>query len=258
MAFGNGTEFHDILPAYDDKHRPPTTGRPEIGQIINTVVPNIGQTWRVYDAQRSDQQTHSSVSGTIRNVDPKRDYRPKFGRLPVFKIGLGECDELLAISSKVRPCVVLASATGIPDVQLPEAQRNIARNSFSRDAFLVAPAFSVSRPDAPKAVTAAIAARAECLVYPQFVFLPRSGGIIRQDSLLRLDRAFWTTLPQPTELCALSLSEIRLAILHGQILTLLGREPEADYLDMVELLRDELGEEHLKHLPPSRLSSGTD
>ncbi len=248
MRFGNGTDIHAILPVYDDKRRPATEGRPEVGQVIQTVVPDIGQSWRIYDAERTDHKSHSSASGTIRSVDAKKDYRYKEGRLPVFKMNLGECMEVLAITSKLRPCVVLATADGVADLQLPPAQRNLARQAFLHGACLVAPAFSVSTPAAPRAVTPTIAARAECLVYPQLVFLPTSGGVIRNDSVLRLDRAFWTTLPPPTELCQLSLSPQRMGVLHGQLLTLQGQEAPQDYIEMVELLRDELATEHAEHL----------
>lgn len=249
MGFGSGTDIHDLLPPYDDKYRPATSGFPEVGQIICTAVPVIGSNWLIFDAERSDHTQHNSISGTIRKVDPSMDYRPKPKRLPVFKIGLGECEELLALHSKVRPCVVLAIAAGIQDVELPASQRNIAREAFRRPSALVAPAYSVATPNAPKAVTASIAARAECLVYPQLMLLPRSGGIIKGDSVVRLDRAFWTTLPSPTELCALSLSKDRRSILEGQLLTLQGRQGSQNYLDMVELLRGELAPEHAADLP---------
>jgi len=248
MAFGNGTDIHDILPVYDPDHRPATTGFPEVGQFVYTVVPDVGQVWKVFDAERADHISHASVSGTIRNVDVSKDYKPKPKRLPVFKIGLGECVELLALTSKMRPCVVLAVADNIPDIALPPTQRNHARQAFGRPAALVAPSYTVATADQPRSVTATIAARAECLVYPQLAFLPRSGGIIKNDSVLRLDRAFWTTLPPPSELCALSLSKHRQAILHGQLLTLQGQEADGDYIELVELLRAELAEEHAEHL----------
>lgn len=248
MAFGNGTDIHAILPPYDDKHRPPTSGVPEVGQVVYTVVPDFGRRWQLFDAERANHQTHASVSGTIRSVDESKDYKPKPNRLPVFKIGLGERVELLALKSKMRPCVVLATADGIPDMALPAAQRNLAREAFLHPAALVAPAYSVATPDQSRSVTTTIAARAECLVYPQLAFLPRSGGIIKNDSVLRLDRAFWTTLPPPTELCALSLSKERQAILHGQMLTLQGQAPDPDYIEIVELLRGELAAEHAVEL----------
>lgn len=98
-------------------------------------------------------------------------------------------------------------------------------------------------------MTVTIAARAECLVYPQLVFLPRSGGIIQQDSVVRLDRAFWTTLSPPSQLYAAALSDIRMSILQGQLQVLRGEEPGKEYLEMVELLRGELAEAHAQHLP---------
>ncbi len=248
MTFGNGTDIHKILPPYDLVNRPATEGVPEIGQVVYTIVPELGQRWQIFDAERANHRTHASVYGTIRTVDVEKDYKPKPGRLPVFKIGLRDCVELLALQSKMRPCVVLATADGIPDEALPAAQRNHARPAFRHHAALVAPAYSVSTVTDPRSVTATIAARAECLVYPQLAFLPRSGGIIKNDSVLRLDRAFWTTLPPPTELCALSLSKLRQAILAGQLLTLQGRPASPDYVELVELLRGELASEHAAEL----------
>ncbi|WP_225765253.1 hypothetical protein [Stenotrophomonas sp. Marseille-Q4652] len=247
MAFGNGTLVSEALPPYD-QDVPPTCGQPKIGQIVRTVVPELGMAWKVFDATRSDQTSHNSASGTIRGANPQHDWRPKPNRLPIFRLGVGESTELLALNSKLRPCIVLATADDIPDLRLPQPQRNIARQAFMRPSYLVAPLFSVGTPNEPRSVTPTIAARAECLVYPQLVFLPRTGGIIRNDSVARLDRAFWTTLPQPTELEAMSLSRIRMSILHGQLLTLRGLAPDQDYIDLVEILRTELAEEHAEHL----------
>lgn len=247
MAFGNGTLVSEALPPYDQQ-TPPTNGQPKIGQIVRTVAPELGGTWRIFDATRSDQTSHNSASGTIRDVNLQNDWRPKPNRLPIFRLDVGESTELLALKSKLRLCIVLAAADGIPDLRLPEAQRNIARQAFLRPSFLVAPIFSVGTPSEPRSVTPAIAARAECLVYPQLLFLPRTGGIIRNESVARLDRAFWTTLPLPTELEAMSLSRARMSILHGQLLTLRGLAPDQDYIDLVEILRTELAVEHAEHL----------
>ncbi len=67
-----------------------------------------------------------------------------------------------------------------------------------------------------------MAARVECLVYPQFVYLPRSGRVIQADSVARLDRAFWTTLAPPTAPEPLFLSEQRMGVLQCQLLFLQG------------------------------------
>lgn len=247
MAFGNGTLVSEALPPYD-QDAPPTSGQPKIGQIIRTVVPELGTTWKIFDATRSDQTSHNSASGVIRGANPLHDWKPKPNRLPIFRLGIGESTELIALRSKLRPCIVLATADGIPDLRLPQPQRNIAREAFMRPSYLVAPIFSVGTPNESKSVTPTIAARAECLVYPNLVFLPRTGGIIRDDSVARLDRAFWTTLPQPTQLEAMSLSRLRMGILHGQLVTLRGLAPDQDYIELVEILRTELAQEHAEHL----------
>ena len=249
MGLGNGTDIHKILPTYDPDRRPATAGNPEIGQLVMAVVPEVRHPLMIFDAQRANQTTHNSVAGTIRQIDANTDFRSKPQRLPVFKLKLGECEELLAVKAKVRPCFVLAIAEGIPDQQLPKHQRDIARPAFQRPTFLVAPAYSVSTASEARAVSVTIAARAECLVYPHLVFLPKSGGYISNDSVVRLDRAFWTTISPPSELYKLSISEERMAILQGQIRVLQGMDPGQDYLDLVALVRGELATEYERDLP---------
>jgi hypothetical protein len=250
MGFGNGTDIHDLLPPYAlPEHRPSAEGPPVIGQLVMTVVPEVRHPFSIFDAQRANQTTHASVSGTIRALDAVIDFRHKPNRLPVFQLKLGECEELLAVKAKARPCVVLGIAQGIPDQHLPSAERNIARAAFQRPAYLVAPTYSVSTEADPRAITTTIAARAECLVYPQLVFLPKSGGYISNDSVVRLDRAFWTTISPPSELYKLSISEERMAILQGQIRVLQGMDPGQDYLDLVALVRGELATEYERDLP---------
>lgn len=244
MGWGNGTDIHDLLPTYDKEYRPSKDGPAEVGQIVCTVVPEFGHPLSLFDARRSDQVSHNSVSGVIRTVDHRVDYRPKPERLPVFKISLGESEELLAIRSKMRPCVVLAIAEGIPDKHLPASEANRARAAFQWKSYLVAPAYSVSSQREPRSVVPTIAARAECLMYPNLMLLPTSGGYIKQESVVRLDRAFWTTLSPPTEFCQLSLSVERRAILANQWLVMRGEAPDEAYIDMVEILREELAEAH--------------
>lgn len=249
MVAGSGTDIHDILPVYDKVRSLPTTGLPEIGQFILTVTPDFNPPLRIYDAKRANQTTHTQVSGVIRGIDAAIDFKPKLGRLPVVGLHLGNCEEILAIHAKARRCIVLATTGSIADTHLPKAEQGLARPAFQRPSFLVAPLFSVSAPGEPRAITPTIAARAECLVYPQLVFLPRSGGIVQSDSVARLDRAFWTTLPQPTSLYKLALTPERMGILQGQIQVLQGLEPPPGYTEMVQIARSVLAPEYEALLP---------
>lgn len=244
MAIGSGTSVNQILPSYSER-KPDQNGEYEIGQIVRTVVPDLGDRWKIFDAERSDQTSHSTVSGTVRHVDPTVDYRPKPSRLPVYHLQLGECEEILAIHSKMRPCVVLGVAGGIHDTEIPAGtERNIGRNALRHRAYCVAPGYSASQPDAPHAFGPTMTARIQCLMYPQFVYLPTSGGIIRKPTIVRLDRAFWTTLPPPVVPEPLLLSKQRMGILSNQLLVLHGKEPDAAYLEMVKLLRSYLAPEY--------------
>jgi hypothetical protein len=208
-------------------------------------VPNLCDGWKVFDATRADQIKHDSVTGVIRSVDSSVDYRPKPGRLPIFRLALGECEELLAIKSKLRPCLVIMTAGGISPENLPAGpERNLGQNAFRHSTYLVAPIFSVAQRDERKAFGPAMAARTECLVYPQFAYLPRSGGIIHADSVARLDRAFWTTLAPPCTTEQLFLSDERIGVLQNQLLVLQGLPASPEYLEMAELLQTELKPEY--------------
>jgi len=240
-----GTCVHDILPPYDEKRRATAGANPVVGQIVRTVVPNLCDGWKIFEAQRADQVKHSSVSGVIRSVDDKVDYRPKATRLPIYSLRLRDSEELLAVRSKLRPCLVLMTAVGILPQHLPnDWQRSMGQVAFRHTSYLVAPIFSIAQKNETKAFGPAMAARIECLVYPQFVYLPRSGGIIRTDSVARLDRAFWATLAPPSEAEQLFLHDERIGVLHNQLLVLQGLPPSKQYVEMADILRLELKSEY--------------
>ncbi|WP_155521894.1 hypothetical protein [Xanthomonas translucens] len=248
MAFGNGTDVNDVIGVYDKSRIPLIDGEAEIGQFVLTVTPDFSHPLKIFDAQRSDQVSHSSVSGVIRELDASKDFL-RSDRLSILKLSLGGFEEILAIKAKARRCLVLARTDGIPDQHLPSTDRGIARPAFQRRGYLVAPAYSVASPGNARAITQTIAARAECMVYPNLIFLPKSGGIIKEDSVIRLDRAFWTTLSPPNEFYKLFLSKERLGMVHSQMQILQGLNPDDEYVEMVKLLREELAPAHAADLP---------
>ncbi|WP_199099802.1 hypothetical protein [Dyella sp. ASV21] len=250
MVVGNGTDIHKVLPVYRDDHSGLSVNGPaQIGQLVCTPAPDFGHPIKIMDVIRSNQIEHNAVSGTIRNLDPNIDYREKPKRLPVLSLGLGKNAELMAIHSKMRRCIVLARAEGIPLAHLPQNERALAHDAFDRTYYLVAPIYSVSTPGERRAMTPTIAARAECLVYPHLVYLPKSGGVIANDSIARLDRSFWSPLAEPTELYLAALSEERMNHLSNQLNVLHGLDVDEEYLEMVALLRGELAQEFEAGLP---------
>lgn len=254
MSVGQGTDLESILPTFSDNQKtinalPGPDGPPLVGQVIFTVVPEVLTPWYVFDAERSDQISHRKVYGQARSYKAGVDFRQKKDRLPIYTLSLKNSEELLFATAKQRPCVVLAKSGNIADIELPPADRNIARKAFNRPAYLVAPAYAVGTFQEPRSVTPTIAARAQCLVYPQMMYLPKTSGGLRYDGVVRLDRAFWTTLPPPTECCAITLSGERLEVLRGQLQVLQGIEPGPDYEAYVELLREQLDPKDAQHLP---------
>ena len=230
----------EILQIYDTTHTKADGDGdgPKVGQIVRTVVPQYGDRWRIFDAVRSDSANHTSVSGTLRDAQ-EADFKPK-QRLPIKLVSLGDCEELLALKAKLRPCVVLAVSPGVaPHTISDVSQRNVAQNVL-RPACLVAPAFTVAIPGETKPFGPIMSARVQCMVYPEFVWLPASGGVIKYDSVVRLDRAFWSTLPPPTVMEPLSLHQEMLAVIDNQLAVLRGLDPSADYKSAVSLLQEQL------------------
>lgn len=251
MVVGNGTDIHQALPVYRDNHDGLSTSGPaQIGQLVCTPTPDFGYPIQIMDVTRSNQIQHNAVAGIIRNLDPKIDYKEKQNRLPILNLNLEKNAELMAVHSKVRRCIVLARSEGIALSHLPANEHAIAHKAFQMASYLVAPLYSVGVKGDSRAMTPTIAARAECLVYPQLVYLPRSGGIITNDSVARLDRAFWTPLAPPTEFFLAALSEARMGCVANQLNVLQGLGVDPEYIEMVEILRGELASQYEAGLPP--------
>ena len=86
-----------------------------------------------------------------------------------------------------------------------------------------------------------MAVRIKHMMYPEFVFAPRSGGIISQDSIIRLDRIFWTTLVGVSEPQDLFVSKEVLSICWSQMMILGGNAPlDTEYSDLRELMLEDL------------------
>ncbi|TCS72158.1 hypothetical protein EDC61_10673 [Sulfuritortus calidifontis] len=86
-------------------------------------------------------------------------------------------------------------------------------------------------------------ARVKCMMYMEFVYVPQSGLIIRNPSVIRLDRMFWSHLLGASEPQSLFLTPEILGICWNQIRILSGDTPEEDYVSMRELLLMDLPEE---------------
>lgn len=236
MANG-GPVFVDDLSAlvtyYDNKRKP--SASPEIGQIVFTPVLNTEQRPYVADAKRSDPLTHLSADMSIRLMDDALDFRKK-QRLPIAALHLGETEELVVARAKQRPCLVLAKSDGVSAMTLPVGpQRNKALNAFG-GIYCLAPIYSISTADKATSFGPVMSARIKCMMYPEFVYVPQSGLILKVPGIIRLDRLFWSHLFAASEPQPLFIGTEILGVCWNQLKILTGETASSEFLEMRDLM----------------------
>jgi len=214
----------------------------ELGQIVFTPVPNTERKPTVADAVRADPHSHRQADLAIRPLDEKTDFRGKPARLPIKALHLAQTEEILISRAKKRPCLVLAKTEGVDSKSLPVGrQRDQALNAF-QGAYCVAPIYSVSTAEAPTSFGPVMTARIKCMMYPEFIYVPPSGLIIKDPGVIRLDRLFWSHLASATTAENLFVTDSIIGICSNQIQILRGLPPSKDYLDMRALMMMSLPE----------------
>ncbi len=230
MAEGGAEAVDDIsaiIPFYDNERRPGPS--PEVGQIVFAPVLATDSRPNCADAVRSDPQGHRSADLIIRPLDASVDFRGKSARLPIKALYLGENEELIVSRAKKRPCLILAKSDGVNANTIPKGrQRDKALNAF-HGTYCLAPIYSVSTAEKARSFGPVMTARAKCLMYPEFVYVPQSGMIIKAPGVLRLDRLFWSHLAACCDSENLFVSKEILGICSQQMQILAGESPANEY-----------------------------
>lgn len=161
---------------------------PEVGQIAYCPVIEQDRRLRIAEVRRVDSYAHTEVVLHIREQKDS-DFRGKDARTPIKGLGLDRTQEIIIAKGKMRPCVVLAKCDGVDPATIQhEPQRKLATSLHP--AYLLAPIFSVSTVDDLGVFGPIMSARVRCCMYPEFFYLPRSGGILKVPGVARLDRMF--------------------------------------------------------------------
>lgn len=213
------------------------------GQIIYCPVTFQDRKPLIADITRADGIEHKKADITIRKYQEATDFKGK-DRLPVAALtNLGnKCEAIISIG-KVRPCLIIGKVGELNPNLLPEGwQRNKALNAFDSQ-YLLAPIYSVASGYEPGAFGPVVTARIRAAMYSEFIFLPKNEPALPNDSICRLDRMFLSSL-----LCAvrhrdLWLHEDAMNFLNQQLFWMLGQEPEEEFLDLRQLLLDDLPDE---------------
>lgn len=244
MATGSPVTVDDLsmlVSYYDNKRK--LSANPEIGQVVFTPVLNTERRPHIADAQRSDPFAHRSADLSIRPMNDTTDFRTK-QRLPIAALHLGETEELVVARAKQRPCLVLAKSDGINAKTLPEgAQRNKALNAFG-DIYCLAPIYSISTANKPTLFGPVMTARIKCMMYPEFIYVPQSGLILKVPGIIRLDRLFWSHLFAASEPQPLFVSNEISGICWNQLKILSGESAPSDFTDLRNLMLSCLPDEY--------------
>lgn len=244
MATGGAGTVDDLsalFSHFDNKRNP--SASPEIGQVVFTPVLYTEYRPFIADAKRSDPLTHQSADMSIRRMDDALDFRKK-QRLPIAALQLGETEELVVAKAKKRPCLVLAKSDGVDHMMLPEgAQRNQALNAFG-GIYCLAPIYSITTANKATSFGPVMTARIKCMMYPEFIYVPQSGLILKIPGIIRLDRLFWSHLFAASEPQPLFLSSEILGVCWNQLKILTGESASSEFLEMRDLMLSCLPDEY--------------
>lgn len=171
-----------------DKFYEETSGTPAVGDIYWVPTPFIQECPRLLSTKRRSPERHDEVDFTLERIGPSH-YRGERD-LPIQLLKLEAREELMAIKSKRRPCVVVAKSNIGPSCfdSLPKNEAKLAKH-LSKEIYLVAPLFSCSHINKPTSFGAELVKRIRLLNYEHLFCLPDFRGKICTEprSIVRLD-----------------------------------------------------------------------
>ncbi len=221
-----------------------TTGQENgVGQIIYCPVTFQDRTPLIADITRADGREHKKADFKIRKYQEAVDFKGK-NRLPVAALSNLEnkCEAIISIG-KVRPCLIIGKVGQVNPNLLPVGwQRNKALNAFDPQ-YLLAPVYSVASVHEPSAFGPIITARIKAAMYSEFMFLPKNEPALPNDSICRFDRIFLSPLTSAVRHRDLWLHGDAMNFLNQQLFWMLGQEPEKEFLELRELLLEDLSDE---------------
>lgn len=147
---------------------------------------------KVLKGQRKDSTNPSEAIYSAKILDWSKDFQEDTRHLPLT---VGDCqddEEYLIFKAKKRPVIILAEKSALDVNEIPSGvQRNKATNSFKKS-YLVAPIFSCSSGEKTTSFGPFLTAKIQALFLPHFFYLMPTHKIIKNHSIVRLDKMFWT------------------------------------------------------------------
>lgn len=213
-----------------------------MGQLAWVPVPAYPPIPQILDVQREDPRSHDSARAEIRNVT-QNDFKKRQG-LPVFRLKLGDNEELMVQKAK-RRLAIIVSPVGTSFTDVDPVLRQAGKKHLQERNVLVAPVYGIQSEDHPTGFPEIMRHRIDALRYSQFFFCPASNNHGVYDGVARLDRLYPVVPLDPAayDPLPLALADEALAVLLALIRLRFGStsEPEIDALR--ELLLDTVPEE---------------
>lgn len=211
------------------------------GHLVWYPVPHLEDVPRILDVDRATSQDHYATKFQIRQVT--NDDFKKRQKLPIKALSLGETEELLIHKAKRRPCVII-SMPNTEDAADAKAVGVAARRHLLDRSMTLLPIYGIETADDPRGFPPIMVARIRCLLYDQFFYLPakcpKTNQSIRQDGIVRLDRAFAGVPSRAAEPWNIKLHPEPFGLLMAMIRMRFGAAPTEDFKIVRELLKEAL------------------
>lgn len=179
-----------------------------LGQLIYIPVPFYGEGDRIVETTKT-LIAHGKIDlkYSIRDIDLQKDFKPSNARLNTRGNAINPTEEIITTKAKLRPCVVLGFVNGVNN----------------RVNYYVAPVYSCF-PEQSNTFDALTTLKAKCFQYPNLFYLEAdaSRDALNHNSILRLDKAFWTELKFSVSPILVKIKSEVLSILRNKINELHG------------------------------------
>lgn len=208
----------DILTQYYEDCKPEPS---EFGHLYHTATEYPPEELRLWRPTSYDNDIAKSYATSFEISKPGEDaFRRKY---PLSNPKLEIREEFVVVKSKPRPVLLL-----IPPRAIDEPQHK-GMGRVWRPLCLVAPIFSLDFPNtSEEKFTSQFIERIRKLEFPQLMFLPKHGDVLKVDSLLRLDECQSVSI-NALRPAGVSLTQDLKRLLRSQMLCLMTGRYEGDY-----------------------------
>lgn len=156
-----------------------------IGQICWVPTPSPDPVPRILDVQRNIPEEHEEIKFELRSANQSKDFRQRDRSLPLKYLNLRSNEELLAQRCRKRPAIILAAGVEcFPDVA--KFLKKAGKKHQQQDCMFVIPCYKVQQEEYGNGFVQPVVARAQCLMYRQFFYIPQSNAFT--EMVARFDR----------------------------------------------------------------------